>query len=553
MANKRKIVFGFSSLLLMLYIIYVCNGKSINVYSVIGIPAYMNVPILSQEELEEKISGKNQVTLENGLFYNYAKVPFDVEKQTVYIYQNTEEELWEGSFSLDESLRAEGYNGYFLEDDLWKEKSKAIQDGHAFKMYIVGKQYYEIDVVFSGIGVMSISWIEDHPKELSSGYDTYDLESEPEFIGETTVLGMDMSGRYQTIQGYVKYHKKGGSSSTNPKISYAISFVDEGGKEVSMSVMGMDSYHKWKLNALYTDNTLVREKSAIDIWCLIDRKNTDVDNGSFEAEYVELVFDGAHVGTYLLVEPIDGTKLELDYNDVLYKCVAWELVSPEDIDEAVAAKRMVISPFEIKHPKAVKDYSKAWAPMRDFINVFYCGADLSGTSLQQRVNVKNLIDLDIFIRICALSDNTYKNLYFSAHVNPDDTYEMTMHPWDFDLSFGHVYKSGAEGSYCFDDNVSLDYNSSALQMLIKENSDIGMELYATYVQYRAGILNDENILSIINDNWETLQKSGAYARNLKLWKVEHGDVDASTVIEFILDRLKYIDNYYGGKFVYNGY
>lgn len=550
MTKKRKILFGFSSLLLILYLVYVCNGKSINVSSLIGIISYMNVPVISQEDMQEVIVGKEQLQIEEGLFFNYTKAPVDIESQTAYIYQNVEEDAWEGTFSLDEALRADGYKCYFLEDDLWKEKAEAIKEGHAFKMYIVGEQYYEIKVIFSGIGVMSISQLTELPKEASDpdiDPDTYYLESEPEYIGETTVLGPGISKQYQTIQGYVKYHVKGGSSKSQPKLSYAITFVDEGGKDLSMSVLGMDSYPKWKLNALYTDNTLVREKSAIDIWCMIDEKNTSVDNGSFDAEYVEVVLDGIYVGTYLLVEPIDGSKLELDNNDVMYKCINWNLVLSSDIDEAIARKWKVMFPFRIKYPKTITDYSKAWAPIKDFNDVFFCGIESGERTLAQRVNIENLIDLDIFIRICALSDNHYKNIYFAARVNPDGAYEMTMHPWDFDLSFGHVYESGVEGSYCFDDNAGIDYNLSALEMLIKENSEVSVQLYNAYTEYRNDILSDENIISIVNDNWETLQMSGAYARNLELWRVEHGDVDVSKVTEFTLNRLKYIDSYYGGE------
>ena len=543
MANKRKMLLGFSSLLFILYLIYVCSGKSINVYSIMGIPAYMNVPVLSWEELAEKISGKNQIKMQEGLYFNYAEAPLDIERQTVYIYQNTNDELWEGSFALDEALRTEGYKSYFLEDDLFDNKEEAIKQGHTFSLYIIGTDYYKLDVVFSKLGIISITKQYELPKEEVDYFedpDAFVFDKQIESIGKVTVLTEGKDTFYQTIQGYVKYHIKGATSVNFPKKGYAITFIDEGGKDVSIPVAGMNSYPKWKLNALWLDDTLVREKSAIDIWNLIDRKNQKTDNGSFQAKYIEYICDGSYQGVYLLIEVVDENTLGLDNNDILYKSVSWDIVTSDTIDEVAAYGWKVASPYRIRYPKTITDYQKTWVPIREYMNVFFEEGDLGDRTLQQRINPDNLIDANILFEICSLQDNNYKNLYIATHMNEDGTYVMTHHPWDMDMSFDYAVANTAEAMR---QSITRRYIMPVFDAVVRENPEITNMFCETYTKYRTHFLTDECIAEIINANWLLLKNSGAYQRNFEVWKKDINDT-ADDTIQFVSDRLKYLDSIY---------
>lgn len=540
--NKRKVLLGFSALLLILYLVCMNSGRTMNVYSVLGISAYMNVPVISREELNEKTIGKKQNVLEKGLFYNYASVPLDIEKQRIYIYQNLEKEHWEGDFSLDKVFREKGYKCYFLKDDLFYDKKTAIKEGHTFTLYIIGEDYYKLDVVFSGLGIISITKQYELPKEEIDYFDDPDVfvfQKEIDCIGEVTVLAGKEDFSNQIIQGYVKYHIKGATSVNYPKKGYTMTFIDEGGKDVSLPLLGMDSYPKWKLNALWLDDTLIREKSAIDIWNLINKNDENVDDGSFQGRYVEFICDGVYQGVYLLIEVLDEEKLGLDYNDILYKTVSWDLVTPEDIDEVAGYGWKVAVPYRIRFPKNIVDYHTAWAPIKDYTNVFFGNDDVSGTMLQQRVDIENLIDLNVLLEICSLKDNNYKNLYISAHVNEDGTYVMTHHPWDMDMSFDYAVGSGINR----DQNITKKYTMPVYDAIVKENPDVEKLFKEAYTRYRTTILEDEKIFSILNENCEKLKMSGAYQRNFEIW--EKGDAGMVTdTISFLRDRLKYLDNIY---------
>ena len=545
--KKQKVLLFASVCVIAMYIGYSFVGMD----RLIGVfkqdNYYMGVPTISQEEVIQLTQGKEKTRLEEGLFFSYNKVPLDVEEQTVYISQSMVKTEWEGFFELEQSYEKAGYNLYFLEDDFLDDKEEAIKQGHKFSLYVIGEDYYQLNIVFSGLGVMSISKIYEYPKEIVDYWDDpdqYIFENQIEYLGEVTVLAADIESSYQMIQGYVKYHLKGSASIDFPKKSYAITFVDAGGKDVAVPILGMESNAKWKLNSLYTDNTLLREKSACDIWQIIDADNTLADNGSFDAEYIELIIDNEYVGVYLLVEPVNGQTLELNKNDILYKCVNWNVAKQQNIEESIANGWRVQLPFRIKYPKVITDYQVVWSPIKDFSNVFWTDGDKGELALEQRIHVSNVIDVDIFLEICALDDNNYKNIYYAAHENGDGTYIMTLHPWDFDLSFGHRYVHDTMEAYEFYTDPVYNCDLSLLDKVIDENPQIAVTLYNTYMRYRQTILSDKNIEEIIRTNWEHLERSGAYLRNLQMWKTEHGDTTIDSVLQFTKDRLMYTDSVY---------
>ena len=547
MTDKRKRLFIVSIFLLILYFIFMWSGKSFNFYSLMGIPAYMDVPVISKGELAEKISGKDRINMEDGIYFYYAKAPLDVEDQTLYISQSTEKTEWEGFFDLDQSYEKAGYDLYLLEDEFWDNKKEAMRQGHKFSLYAIGEDYYQLNVIFSGLGVMSISEVYEFPKEeidYMEDPDTFVFENQIRYLGDATLLAADVNDSYQVVQSSVVYHFKGAASMAFPKKSYSFTFVDTGGKDVGVSVLGMESSAKWKLNSLYTDDTLLREKSAIDIWQAIDEYNPERNNGSFDGEYIELIVDNNYVGVYLVIEGVDEHSLEMDNNDVLYKCVDWNYIRQDKFEESIANGWKVQLPFRIRYPKEIIDYRTTWNPIKEFSYIFWDEGTAGDITLEQRVNVPNIIDVDIFLEVCAMDDNNYKNMYYAAHVREDGTYTMTLHPWDFDLSFGHRYMGG----HTFYESGGFPCDLRILDDVIGENPEIATQLYNTYMEYRETILSDERIEGVIKANWDKLQSSGAHSRNLQLWDVPHSETDIDSVLGFVEKRLKYTDAVYQSQY-----
>lgn len=544
--KKQKILLFLSIILVMLYLGVPLFQKSVAVVNTDT--RVMGVTLLESDALHERIMHLPVQKLEEGILFNYIDVPFDIESQTIYISQNVNEKMWEGQFGLDNSLK--GYKMFFEKEEFLLSKKDVIKNGETFSLYLVGESLYKLNVIFTGLGVLDIKTTEQLPQVEyveEEDPDGYWFESEPRYMSKISLLCADANGTYQTVNGYLKYHVKGASSYNFPKKSYAVTFVDKAGKKVPLSFLGMESNAKWKLNSLYTDNTLLREKTAADIWGTIDENNRDIDNAYFETQYVEVVVDGSYQGVYLAVEALDENKFHLDANDVLYKCIDWNITNIESIDYSAAQKWKIQYPIRIKYPEGISDYVTAWAPIRDYMDVFFHNGDCRNIALSDRVNIPNLLDLNIFLEVCALNDNNYKNIYYAAHVNKDGTYIMYHHPWDLNLSFGHIYTM-SESTSMFKKKVEVSYRMDVLDLLIEENPDVGTEYYRKYREYRNAILSDEQIKNIFMKNRETLQNSGAYSRNLAMWEHEELDKDYMEVLEYTLKHLAWLDDYMAGNY-----
>lgn len=545
MINKRKFIVGASVLLLVLYIIFPwCKKSAVHVASVWDNNFIMGIPVVSETEILQKTVGLAERDFVEGVLFKYTEVPLDVEEQTIYISQNVNSEFWEGNFTLTSDLKKQGYQLYLAEDADFFQKKEAIKNGHTFKMYVVGEDYSVLNVVFSGLGVMNIRYQEELEMEESdpdTDPDAYYYESEPRYRGDIAVFYAADEGEYQIRNGYIEYHLKGDSTSSYPKKGYALKFVDAGGKKVSVPLLGMDSNAKWKLNSLYTDNTLVREKSSIDIWKAMDEYDTGTTNFSYQSEYVEVVLDGNYLGVYLLIEGVDEETFALNRKDVMYKCINWNVTDWPRIDDSVAHKWRIQFPYRIKYPEVIQDYQEVWAPVRDYVGVFFHETDKGNRTLAQRVDIDNLYDLNIFIDVCGLSDNHYKNMYLTARVQNDGSYVMSHYPWDLDLGFGHIYNHDAVATYDYDENVEKTYQMEVLSRILEENPEWKVVYYDKYCEYRENVLSNEKIETAMVSNWKKVKESGALGRNQTLWMVEGKDSDIEDVTGWAKAHLEWLD------------
>ena len=552
MINKRKFIVGASVLLLVLYIAFPwCKKSVVRVASGWDTNFIMGIPVVSETEILQQTVGLAERDFAEGVLFKYTEVPFDVEEQTIYISQSVNSEFWEGNFTLTSDLKKQGYQLYFAEDAEFFQKKEAIKKGHTFKMYVVGEDYCVLNVVFSGLGVMNIRYQEDLGMEDSdpdTDPDTYYYESEPRYRGAVSVFYAADGGEYQILNSYREYHLKGASTSSYPKKSYALKFVDAGGKKVSVPLLGMDSNAKWKLNSLYTDNTLVREKSSADIWQAMDEYDAGTTNFSYQSEYVEVVLDGKYLGVYLLLEGVDEEAFVLNRKDVMYKCINWIVTDWAHIDDSVAHKWRIQFPYRIKYPEVIYDYQEVWAPVRDYVGVFFHGADKGNATLGQRVDIDNLFDLNIFIDVCALSDNHYKNMYLVARVQNDGSYVMSHYPWDLDLGFGHIYNHDAVATYDYDENVEKTYQMEVLSRILEENPEWKVVYYDKYCEYRENVLSNEKIETVMVSNWKKVKESGALCRNQVLWMVEGKDSDIEEVTGWAKAHLEWLDIMYKSLF-----
>ncbi len=486
---------------------------------ILGIPIVEDLDFLEQKE---QISAEKNP----GVLFEDVLLPYDVRSNTLYLSQSADTDEWVGKLCA-------GENEFFLcatQDAYWNKKQEAIREGYAFEVWLVGEEsYYKLNLVISGAPIISL-YTNDKEKLMNG----------EEVQGEVSVFNPSVgTDCYEINQSYVMYRIKGSSSRAHEKKGYALKLLDYKGKKLDVSLLGMRADNSWKLNALYTDDLKIREKTALQIWEQFCEANPEIKQKGARMEYVELILNDEYVGIYGLVEPIDEDKLHMDENDVLYKCVSWAIPTNEAFANAIEQRACTAESIRINYPKVISEYSKVWSPMQDYNERFFVNPELDYEQALATVDVENLSDVFIFLMVTSASDNSHKNLYYAAEVSDDGSYVMRQIPWDLDYTFGRTYPME------FDENYGGVYANSTLPRLKFANKEeIGTFVLNRWKDYRATFLKTKNILDMLVENRDYLMKTGAIKRECERWK----DLEISSDIDYLLEwqenRMNWLDEFF---------
>lgn len=461
-----------------------------------------------------------------GVIFENVLLPYDALSNTLYLSQSIEKEEWIGELRATEK-------GWFicaLKDSFWNMKNEAISTGHAFEVLLVGPEdYYVMNLVISGMPIISIN-TEDMER----------LKNEEEVLGVLSVFNSDVGNEYYEIhQSYMSWRIKGGTSRAYEKKGYALKLLDHKGNKLDTSLLGMRSDNSWKLNALYTDDNKIREMTASQIWEQFCDAYPGNNQEGAHMEYVEVILNNEYMGIYCLVEPVDEDKLQMDYNDVLYKCVGWKVPMNDDFVASIENQLSSVADIRINYPKTISDFTMVWNPLRDYIDKFFVNPQLNYEEALAVVDVRNLSDVFMFLMVVSASDNSYKNMYLAADVSSSGSYVMREIPWDLDYSFGNVYPKE------FNSNYSVVYANTALPRLKMERKDeIGTYFLQQWKEYRQTFLKTDNILNLLIDNRNYLVETGAIKREMERWPNLPISSDIDYLLEYQEKRMEWLDDFF---------
>lgn len=495
---------------------------------------------------------EKRTALDNpGILYEKVMMPYDSSTGTLYLSQSIHSEVFSGEISLGEPVGSMLKGDFHLcapQDSGWFQKNNAIKEGHLFTLWLVGEDcYYEFQLAVSGLPVIQISTgysVEPEKVTYEEDPDRYIYDSETLYYGTIDVFDPGREKEeYQITQANVRYHEKGNSSKVFEKKGYSFSLLDMNGDNVDASLLGMRSDNSWKLNALYTDQNRIREKTASQIWEQMDLTYEAVNEAGPRMEYVEVIMDDDYRGLYCLVEPVDEKKLKLQSGDALYKVINWEVPEIRQIQESVKKGWKVQGSVRIRYPKEITDYEKAWYPMKDYLEIFYYSGKLDYEKAVSRVDIGNLSDYLIFTMVCTASDNTYKNMYFASIGDEEGGYRILQIPWDLDYTFGNGYDVEENTEFC--DDITALYAETALPRIKMENVEtIGAVFWERWQNYRTSILDTDTINKMLSDNRDILVRTGAAVREAARWPESGVDMDIDYLIDFQTRRMEWLDGFF---------
>lgn len=181
---------------------------------------------------------------------------------------------------------------------------------------------------------------------------------------------------------------RGNVSQQMPKKPFAVKLDKKSG------VLGMAPHKRWVLLANWSDRTLMRNAVAYDIAEIFRNTFTDGIAWSPSGEFVELVYNGVHVGNYYLCEQVKIDGGRLDITDPYDKDDAYS-GNPEDYGYLLEC--------DDAYDEIVKFITKTYVPF-----MFKDDADGSGDMLAYAKGIVNGID-----------DNLYAENYSTAYETMD--------------------------------------------------------------------------------------------------------------------------------------
>lgn len=500
------------------------------------------------------------------LSFEGEELPYDEASRTFYLPVDMEDEEWEiGQFAgtfYDEGNADEGDSGskenvkgqqadlLFVESYKKTDKQEAIAQGRGFSFLAVTKEGYgEYQLVFTGLPMITFTGTEYLAEDGTQMFllKVYDTDHEGSWVTEC----------------YTQSRLRGNTSLTYEKKSLRL-YLKELNKDGTFekcneNLLGLRDDDDWILNALYADNTRIRDQLCIDLWNEVGAGNNPYgQNFGTQSAMVEVIIGNGYQGIYDLMVPIDRKQLGMD-------AVSDQIAGGETIVERLYKKKYTASwnasdfmgplpdanqidyrgGFYLKGDTVLQN-EEEWLPLYQVASLLEADDETFAAEITGIADRQNLVDNWLFYQAIAGFDNENKNMYYVAR-NRGDSYYGYFIPWDMNLSFGAVY---AENVYYCEESAAVIAEPVLWQpgqRMIELDADGSKELAsATWQKWRSGAFSDEALLERISGLEHQVKDSGAFAREDARWSNGNQDEDFSFLYDFAITRMKVVDAYISG-------
>ena len=363
----------------------------------------------------------------------------------------------------------------------------------------------------------------------------------------------DLTGANRAWEGHVGIEIHGSSSSGFSKKNYRIELRDDDGDDLDYALMDLPSESDWILHGPYSDKTLIRNALAYAL-------GRSISTGQWHPHtaFAELLINGDHMGTYVVVERIERGNERVDIASISDDDPTGGYIVKIDQNRGPGWRTDADTPIDYHTPKveAITAGQDAW--LKGWFN------DME-TMLEDddfADNWPDWMDGDSFIDHYIINElaRNVDGYRLSGYLHKDTEARggrLTAGPlWDFNLGFGNA-------NYCYCESTDgFVYDSLALcgypdqepfwwQRLL-EDPAYTTALRCRWEDLRTGALSDDAITAHItslsaeiavmeerdHNTWQTL---GVYVwPNYYIGETWEDEVDY--LQSWTLDRALWLDN-----------
>lgn len=465
---------------------------------------------------------------------------------TYYLPMDMQTDGWD-----DITLTAPGCTVFVVTDAAIPEKSVSLAEGRRYRLFICGERYYqEAYLVCTGLPILKIDLYNENKGKLT---DSVDIARSPASTMQFSYYDPcdPTTGTISSDICAGTIRVRGGTSAKYDKHSFKLSLYDDFtlSDHHNLSLCGLRRDEDWILNALYQEETKVRDMLAYDLWEDIGADHYgDGTHIGTRMRYVEVILGGQYWGLYGLCEPEDAKQFGISEEEpgCVYKVGSWTVPSVEELRHAIVNEIPYVAEVEVKYPEVTNESARdAWKPFLDYVEATYESTYFTfSQTINQYVDEDNLIDLWIHLNVISGRDNQWKNLYLACRTSDG---KLVMAPWDCDISFGLGWQEGDhESLHLFHEKAAL-YELCELEVhdrYLKRNlNGFADRLAERWWELRDDWLCEEEIISRANAFRRQTEDSGAMARNRRKWP-KSGYADTLDYLEeFVHIRIPLIDDY----------
>lgn len=196
---------------------------------------------------------------------------------------------------------------------------------------------------------------------------------------------LDKNGANVDVPVLSSTRLRGNVSQKMPKKPFAVKLDKKHAVKITKAngeVVNMPAHKRWVLLANWSDRTLMRNAVAYDVAKIFENNLSGSIAWNVSGEFVELVYNGVHVGNYYLCEQvkIDGNRLDI--------------ADPYDVEDAYSgnpADYGYLLESDDAYDEAVKFMSKHYIPFQ-----FKDDADAGGEMLQYAKDIVYGIEENLY-------------------------------------------------------------------------------------------------------------------------------------------------------------
>lgn len=329
---------------------------------------------------------------------------------------------------------------------------------------------------------------------------------------------------------FVGIEIRGKSSSWRKKKSYGFKALinQDMDNHIDMAYFNMASNSKWSLDAMYVDESKVRNKTSFEIW-------NSLSNTSIKSKYVEVFLNNSSLGLYRFSENYTEKLLQLTNNSALY--VGTDNTEVTKFEELPKRKPKSALWEDWKQEYPNPRQRVYWDDFFEFSKVVTEEDDqIFISEIEKHIEIDNLIDYYLFMNLCYGYDNVGKNWFF---LKRDQSSKFTILVWDLDATWGRNHNAEVQ---MHNHQIS---NELFNRLIALNPNGFKQKLKTRWFTLRASQFSEVALLNKFDSNFkEVLDYDIINSENI-IWDT-YVDLENEQqyINTWISNRLIFLDNYY---------